>query len=41
MAVVTAERDLLFGLLAFQNGLIDQSRLVATFQAGPATRPGT
>src|SRR5215831_3105467 len=26
-------RDLLFGLLALQNGLIDQSRLVAAFQA--------
>src|SRR5262249_38818264 len=25
--------DLLFGLLALQNGLIDQSRLVAAFQA--------
>jgi serine/threonine-protein kinase len=28
-----AEHDLLFGLLALQNGLIDQSQLVAAFQA--------
>src|SRR5271170_3483000 len=28
-----ADRHLLFGLLALQNGLIDQGQLVATFQA--------
>ncbi len=28
-----ADRNLLFGLLALQNGLIDQARLVAAFQA--------
>src|SRR5438270_34748 len=28
-----ADRNLLFGLLALQNGLIDQGRLVAAFQA--------
>jgi hypothetical protein len=28
-----ADRHLLFGLLALQNGLIDQGALVATFQA--------
>src|SRR5260370_37268144 len=33
MASNTAERNLLFGLLALQNGLIDQGRLVAAFQA--------
>jgi hypothetical protein len=33
MAALAADRDLLFGLLALQNGLIDQARLVATFQA--------
>jgi hypothetical protein len=33
MAAITAERHLLFGLLALQIGLIDQSRLVAAFQA--------
>jgi serine/threonine-protein kinase len=30
---MAADRDLLFGLLALQNGLIDQGRLVAAFQA--------
>jgi tRNA A-37 threonylcarbamoyl transferase component Bud32 len=30
---VTADNDLLFGLVALQNGLIDQSKLVAAFQA--------
>src|SRR4051794_5292140 len=30
---VAADRDLLFGLLALQNGLIDQVQLVAAFQA--------
>ena len=29
----TADRHLLFGLLALQNGLIDQGALVAAFQA--------
>src|SRR5262245_23062779 len=33
MAALAAERDLLFGLLALQNGLIDQVQLVAAFQA--------
>src|SRR3954462_14603443 len=33
MAALTADRDLLFGLLALQNGLIDQVQLVAAFQA--------
>ncbi len=33
MAAVTADRHLLFGLLALQNGLIDQGQLVAAFQA--------
>src|SRR4029077_6085620 len=31
--MATAERHLLFGLLALQNGLINQGQLVATFQA--------
>src|SRR5262245_52672538 len=30
---MTADHDLLFGLLALQNGLIDQGQLVAAFQA--------
>jgi serine/threonine protein kinase/tetratricopeptide (TPR) repeat protein len=33
MAAVAADRHLLFGLLALQNGLIDQGQLVAAFQA--------
>jgi len=33
MAAVTADRNLLFGLLALQNGLINQGQLVAAFQA--------
>ena len=33
MAAAIAERNLLFGLLALQVGLIDQSKLVAAFQA--------
>jgi serine/threonine-protein kinase len=33
MARAEADRDLLFGLLALQNGLIEQSQLVAAFQA--------
>jgi tRNA A-37 threonylcarbamoyl transferase component Bud32/polyhydroxyalkanoate synthesis regulator phasin len=33
MAAVAADRDLLFGLLALQNGLINQVQLVAAFQA--------
>ena len=33
MATVAAERHLLFGLLALQNGLINQVQLVAGFQA--------
>ena len=37
----SADRNLLFGLLALQNGLIDQGQLVAAFQAwsGDQTRP--
>ena len=31
--MAAADRDLLFGLLALQNGLIDQVQLVAAFQA--------
>jgi len=30
---MTADRDLLFGLLALQIGLIDQERLMAAFRA--------
>ncbi|MFI5455097.1 MAG: protein kinase [Isosphaerales bacterium] len=33
MAAVEADRNLLFGLLALQNGLIDQDQLVAAFRA--------
>ena len=33
MAAEAAERNLLFGLLALQNGLIDQGQLVTAFQA--------
>jgi hypothetical protein len=33
MAAVTADRELLFGLLALQNGLIKQAQLLAAFQA--------
>jgi hypothetical protein len=33
MAAIGTERDLLFGLLALQNGLINQVQLVAAFQA--------
>ena len=33
MAAIAADRHLLFGLLALQNGLIDQVQLVAAFQA--------
>src|SRR3954462_9743878 len=33
MPAVAADRQLLFGLLALQNGLIDQVQLVAAFQA--------
>ncbi len=32
-AMATADRDLLFGLIALQVGLVDQARLVAAFQA--------
>jgi hypothetical protein len=31
--MAAADRNLLFGLLALQNGLIDQVQLVAAFQA--------
>jgi hypothetical protein len=33
MAALASDRNLLFGLLALQNGLIDQGQLVAAFQA--------
>ena len=33
MAAIAADRNLLFGLLALQNGLINQVQLVAAFQA--------
>ena len=33
MAAVNADRNLLFGLLALQNGLVDQDQLVAAFRA--------
>ena len=33
MAALTPDRNLLFGLLALQNGLINQGQLVAAFQA--------
>src|SRR6516165_9377915 len=33
MAAVTADRELLFGLVALQNGLINQVQLLAAFQA--------
>ena len=33
MAAIAADRNLLFGLIALQNGLIDQVQLVAAFQA--------
>ena len=33
MAAIAADRHLLFGLLALQNGLINQAQLVAAFQA--------
>jgi hypothetical protein len=33
MAAIAADRSLLFGLLALQNGLIDHVQLLAAFQA--------
>ncbi len=33
MAALATQRDLLFGMLALQNGLIDQIQLVGAFQA--------
>ncbi len=39
-AAVAAERDLLFGLLALQNGLINQGQLVAAFQAWTLDKAG-
>jgi eukaryotic-like serine/threonine-protein kinase len=33
MAAIAPDRNLLFGLLALQNGLINQGQLVAAFQA--------
>ncbi|MDG3008428.1 serine/threonine-protein kinase [Paludisphaera mucosa] len=41
MAANAADRDLLFGLLALQNGLIDQVQLVAGFQAWTRDRGRT
>ena len=35
-----AERHLLFGLLALQNGMIDQAQLVAAFQAWTLEKSG-
>ena len=35
-----ADRHLLFGLLALQNGLIDQGSSSPPSRPGPATRPG-
>ena len=35
---MTADHDLLFGVLALQNGLIDQVQLVAAFQAWTRAR---
>ena len=37
---MAADRDLLFGLLALQNGLIDQGQLVAAFQAWTRDKRG-
>ncbi len=37
---IAADRDLLFGLLALQNGLIDQGQLVAAFQAWTRDKSG-
>src|SRR3954449_5745623 len=41
MAAIVADRDLLFGLLALQTGLIQQAQLVAAFHAwtGDKSRP--
>ena len=39
MAAVAADRDLLFGLLAPQNGQIDQGPLVAAYRAWTRDRP--
>jgi eukaryotic-like serine/threonine-protein kinase len=36
--MAAAERNLLFGLLALQNGLIDQGQLVTAFQAWTCRR---
>ena len=41
MSAVAADRDLLFGLLALQVGLIDQGQLVAAFQAWTRDRART
>jgi eukaryotic-like serine/threonine-protein kinase len=40
MAGIAAERNLLFGLLALQNGLINQGQLVAAFQAWTLDKTG-
>ena len=40
MAPVDTDRNLLFGLLALQNGLIDQGQLVAAFQAWTRDKAG-
>jgi hypothetical protein len=39
MSAIAADRNLLFGLLALQNGLIDQVQLVAAFQAWTLEKP--
>ena len=40
MAAIAADRNLLFGLLALQNGLINQAQLVAAFQAWTLEKAG-
>src|SRR5262245_26433544 len=40
MAAIDAERNLLFGMLALQNGLINQVQLVAAFQAWTLDKAG-
>ena len=39
MTAIASDRNLLFGLLALQNGLINQVQLVAAFQAWTLDRP--
>jgi serine/threonine-protein kinase len=40
MAAIAADRNLLFGMLALQNGLINQAQLVAAFQAWTLDKGG-